>query len=96
MVNVQRRTPQPSIFTLVHWVFPVTYVVFFLVLSITAVVYEPGTYIVPFCIMLLGVPLYYLSRSRWGQRGHLATLNRWITIICHRLLLREHACQEAA
>ncbi|XP_046554317.1 Y+L amino acid transporter 2-like isoform X1 [Haliotis rubra] len=125
MVNVQRRTPQPSIITLfvvaiilmclgdvrsvlgaysffkaggeflgvlgifrirrkhpatkqtykVHWVFPVTYVVFFLVLSITAVVYEPGTYIVPFCIMLLGVPLYYLSRSRWGQRGHLATLN---------------------
>ncbi|XP_048255367.1 large neutral amino acids transporter small subunit 1-like [Haliotis rufescens] len=145
MVNVQRRTPQPSIITLflvavlvmclgdvrsvigaysffkaggeflgvlgmfrirrkhpatkqtykVHWLFPVIYVVFFLALSITAVVYDPRTYLVPFLIMLLGVPLYYMSRSRWWQSGHLATFNRWIIMICHRLLLCEHASQEA-
>ncbi|XP_046327510.1 Y+L amino acid transporter 1-like [Haliotis rufescens] len=141
MINVQRRTPQPSILLMlilatiymclgdiksvlgaysffkaggecvaiagifiirrrhpingntfkVHWLFPAIYVVFFLLLSVTAIVFDSRKFLPPLFFMLLGVPFYYMSKSRWWQRGHLATVNKWITLICHRLLLCEHA-----
>ncbi|XP_071119447.1 Y+L amino acid transporter 2-like [Haliotis cracherodii] len=143
MINVRRRTPQPSIIALfilttvfmclgdvksvlgayvffrvggeclavsgfffirrkhaaadttykTHWVFPGIYVVSIVMLSVTAVVDDPGKFLPPFVIILMSVPLYYMSRSRWWKRLHLTTVNKRITLICHRLLLCEHASQ---
>ncbi|XP_046565787.1 asc-type amino acid transporter 1-like [Haliotis rubra] len=90
---IRRRHPATVNTYKVHWLFPVIYVVFFLVLSVTAITFDPRLYLPIFCITLLGVPLYFLSRSRWWQMGYLARVNEWITLICHRLLLCEHASQ---
>ncbi|XP_067678965.1 Y+L amino acid transporter 2-like [Haliotis asinina] len=76
-----------------HWVFPGIYVVSILALSVTAIVEKPARFFPPFVIMLMSVPLYYMSRSQSWKRFHLTRVNDWITLVCHRLLLCEHACQ---
>ncbi|XP_067678691.1 Y+L amino acid transporter 2-like [Haliotis asinina] len=144
MINIQRRTPQPSIIVLfvvstiymclgdiktvlgayafckaggecaaiagmfvirrkhpdngntykVYWWIPFIYIVFFLLLSATAIAFEPWKYIPSFFVILTGVPLYCMSRSRRWQQGHLATINsKWITHLFHRLLLCQHASE---
>ncbi|XP_046565776.1 Y+L amino acid transporter 2-like [Haliotis rubra] len=88
---IRRRHPAKDNTYQVNWLFPVIYVVFFLVLSVTAITFDPRLYLPTFCVSLLGVPLYFLSRSRWWQMGYLARVNKWITLLCHRILLCEPA-----
>ncbi|XP_046576709.1 b(0,+)-type amino acid transporter 1-like isoform X2 [Haliotis rubra] len=90
---IRRAHPDTDKTYKVHWLFPCIYVLAFLVLSVTAVVNDAGKYLPPFVLMLLGVPLYYMSRSRWWKQGRLTTVNKWVTLLCHRLLLCEHATQ---
>ncbi|XP_046358073.2 Y+L amino acid transporter 2-like [Haliotis rufescens] len=71
---IRRKHPANDTTYKVHWLFPCIYVMAFLVLSLTAVVNDSGKFLTPFIIMMLAVPLYYMSRSGWWRRGHLTTV----------------------
>ncbi|XP_046585102.1 Y+L amino acid transporter 1-like [Haliotis rubra] len=51
-----------------HWVFPAVYVVSILALSVTAVVEDPDRFFPPLVIMLMSVPIYFMSRSHLWKR----------------------------
>ncbi|XP_067678527.1 Y+L amino acid transporter 2-like [Haliotis asinina] len=89
--SIRRRHPAKNSTYQVHWLFPVIYVVFFLVLSVTAIAFDPRMYLPTLCVTVSGIPLYVLSKSRLRQMGYLSCVNKWITLLCHRLLLCEHA-----